>query len=180
MRRVSQLLIASVSLYAAHPICSHAVQRQIAATVQAVATSSLFTPVMLQARLPPSLPEPSVTCALSSCNCVTCRPSHSPLTYVYSYIYVYTCIYSYVYVYVRMLTCICIICMRFAVPSSVTLTRTAITRAWMRDRWSLYPFLHCAFKFGCLWNPKLVQITTPIHAHKLLETQRHHVLGFRA
>ena len=82
MRWVRQLLRASVRLYAAHPICSHAVQRQIAATVQAVATSSLFMPVMLQARLPPSLPEPSVTCALSSCNCVTCRPSHSPLTYV--------------------------------------------------------------------------------------------------
>jgi hypothetical protein len=101
MRRVSQLLIASVSLYAAHPICSHAVQRQIAATVQAVATSSLFTPVMLQARLPPSLPEPSVTCAFSSCNCVTCRPSRFSID-ICIYIYIYICIYMYIWL------CICV------------------------------------------------------------------------
>ena len=173
MRR---LLIASVSLYAAHPICSHAVQRQIAATVQAVAVSSLLTPVMLQARLPPSLPEPSVTCAFSSCNCVTCRPSRFSIDIC---IHLYIHVYSYVHVYVRILTSICIICMQFVVPSSVTLGRAAITRAWMRDSGSQYPFLQCAFEC-CLLNPKLVQITTPIHAHKLIETQRHRVLGFRA
>ena len=79
-----------------------------------------------------------------------------------------------------MLTSICFICMQFVIPSPVTLTRTAITRAWMRDSGSQYPCLQCAFKFGCLLNPKLVQIVTPIHAHKLLETQCHHVLGLPA
>ena len=84
------------------------------------------------------------------------------------------------YVYLHMWTFIRTICMHFLIPSSVTLGRAAITRAWMWDSGSQYPLLQCAFKFVCLFNPKLVQISTPIYAHKLLEAQRHHVLGSTA